>query len=751
MRFTRRDRSRLLWGRRAKAPAEEEKFRPVASEERSALLSDRANTDQIPQESQPAEEPPADPTQRLLTALGRFQRQIARAREGLPQEAWSDECMFQLITAVEISLSQNWKDLVKTLTEVARVLQSYEDAGQEQFCVPFLSDSYEILCLMVGDLIVGKVRSGVLEKWQRRYNQALEDLATAGIPLIADEEAIEADARKKPSDEAIGEAEAILAELPALGELPPLEEEGAAAVELEEKAVPWPVEEEAEAIPGQERAAAMEEAVGSEPVGSAQESAAGLESLGLEFEQGMGELQPEAAEVEVAAGEEAQIGAFEAKVGETEGVPCETPAAEEPAGAGVTGRRDLPQEVIQALDDLCDALSELALGQPHVLREAQERIEKDLAFLEERAEGVGRAGALVPCRTMERLIRAGCGQTGPLEDRFFELAYGFCGLYAEAGAASDSPAIQNWLAECEEVVRRTEAAAPEPELAEAPVGAEEIQPEQPPEEEAVALAEAAPPGVEELVGVLQAPVPPVEPPPAESAVLEVEPEESGSPQNLLETARRAVCEGRVSKAKLLALQAAARIAEAETQEAEGRLAEVEQRLKTGVAESEAARSKVQDAERMVAEAERGVAEVMQSMEQVEKETGESNSELGTVENVLRDIEAQIRSLEQQREEAERRKAAAATKLEQAQAREAEAKKELDKRRQSEMEARMALEEARQQVKAVERKRMEYETATERAREALDRQRASLADIEEMIAGIGEEKASEGSSGNELLF
>ncbi|MDP1555854.1 MAG: hypothetical protein Q8L84_10375, partial [Hyphomonas sp.] len=134
-----------------------------------------------------------DPTQRLLTALGRFQRQVARAEEGAPQEAWCDECMNQIIIGIEIALTEDWADVKDALTDAARILQTYEDAGRAEHCVRFLKDSYEILCLMVGDLIVGNARSGVMKKWQERYERALDELADAGLTLVDDDGPVERD------------------------------------------------------------------------------------------------------------------------------------------------------------------------------------------------------------------------------------------------------------------------------------------------------------------------------------------------------------------------------------------------------------------------------------------------------------------------------------------------------------------------------------------------------------------------------
>ncbi len=154
-------------------------------------------TPPAPEESMVA----GDPTQRLLTSLGRFQRQVNRAEEGAPQENWCDECMNQLIVGIEIALNEGWADVKEALTDTARVLQTYEDAGMAADCVAFLKDSYEILCLMVGDLIVDNVRSGVMKKWHERYERALNDLATLGLTLVDDESTRERESQGDTDEE----------------------------------------------------------------------------------------------------------------------------------------------------------------------------------------------------------------------------------------------------------------------------------------------------------------------------------------------------------------------------------------------------------------------------------------------------------------------------------------------------------------------------------------------------------------------
>lgn len=159
----------------------------LATEERNALLG--ADSGVSPGEfTSPEEEPmlAGDPTQHLLTALGRFHRQVVKAKSAASQEEWCEECMNQIIAGIEIALTQDWEDVQEALTDAARVLLSYEEAGRAQDCVSFLQDGYEILCLMVGDLIVDNVRSGVMDKWRRRYEMAVEDLLKAGLVLVED-------------------------------------------------------------------------------------------------------------------------------------------------------------------------------------------------------------------------------------------------------------------------------------------------------------------------------------------------------------------------------------------------------------------------------------------------------------------------------------------------------------------------------------------------------------------------------------
>lgn len=193
MRFGRSNRTLAAVGRRLLGERADGEQDGVASEERSALL--HTPTEDSDMEYTPREQASlgADPTQRLLTALGRFQRQVNKAESGVPQHLWTDECMEQLIEGISIAHENDWHDVKEALTDTARVLQSYEEAGVAPSAVSFLQDSYEILCLMVGDIIVDNVRSGVMNKWRQRYDHALNDLAQHGVSLIDDDSGVAED------------------------------------------------------------------------------------------------------------------------------------------------------------------------------------------------------------------------------------------------------------------------------------------------------------------------------------------------------------------------------------------------------------------------------------------------------------------------------------------------------------------------------------------------------------------------------
>lgn len=840
MRFNKRSRNPLLWRRRNKSSEEKDpEFQPVESDEREALLSDSEEEDPAPETEEPvatAESAPAgDPTQQLLTALGRFQRQIARARDGVPQDAWADACMEQLVRAVEIAMDQGWRDVVETLTETARVLQSYAEVGKGQDCVSFLGDSYEILCLMVGDLIVGKVRSGVLEKWRSRHQRALDDMGAAGISLVDDDHGDEDQPLPEPvsfSTNDASETEAVeplpvpqadtasdLDDLPSLDELasyqdddtdlagkeeaPELDEENAASEDTMPDLAAF-LDEESSEVDVEATTDSVEPSAPTD-LAEAREKLDALDKAVEELIGSMGEDGGDAVDVDET--EETNDEAHESLAAEDEepfAAVVETP--DEAAANTDSSRDNLPKDVVEVLDTICDQLSQIADDQVDDISPAVTRIEECLSYLEDSARQESRDAAILPCLAVGRLVRLVGSREAAPDDRFFELAYAFCGIYGEAEESTSQQAIKNWLSECDDLLVSWSAqstAAASDESAHEPPGA--LEPLQPLEDEqptfevepSVPLGESEqslqieeidsdsaspaaqeniqPPDMDEIFNVLDPsaaettpedtlePLPPLSDslaasesaPPSPAAVARDAASPSEALRNLMETANRAIAEGNTANAMLYAMQTAATIAESEAQQAKEALEQSERQLQEGVTSSNDARDAVHTAEEAVQEAEARVEEFSSTVESAQEQTAETTRELEHVEALIKEIDEQIKALERQREETIQRKGAAEAQLDQHQKEYALAEQDLEQRKKAEMEARVALEDARQRVKSLERRQLENQTAMERAREKLDRKRASLSDIEKTIAQIcnneTRSKDNDDAESGEMLF
>jgi hypothetical protein len=772
-------------GWRSKSQTAHSEFGLVASEERDALLYAPPPTEveyDVPQDNNGIS--PA--TRRLATVLGRFERHVARAREGAPQELWSDECMTQLIKAVEIAVAEGWPEVVEALTETGRVLQSYENEGQAHLSVRFLTESYEILSQMVSDLILGKVRSGLMQKWRNRYRMALQELKDAGILLVRDDEdpyaaqriAERAAVRERRGFEPrVARPEPEPAPRPAPFEMPAedaapayraatpaeapqiedyLHEEAAeeeeafptdeatldAEADAEEIAPwlktpstppPWEIEEA--------EAAAAEETVQADAVEAVEEEA--VEELTSDL---LGELPPLAP----LGGDLLQLGAEE--------LITDEPEEELLSVAGGTA-----PEVIERLDVLCESLS-------HMEREPEADLEQGFAvildgveFLGRQAELYGRAGCVELCGTMARMCEEAARRGSLPEDKFFELAYAFCGVYVEADEDSDNAMIRGWVGECGSLLVDWATAEPEAVAVAEIMETIEVEPEiaaevEIDEEEAVETEEMT----------FEAPV--VEAEPEAEVEVEAEPEASveeepaeeehddltgvQSPEALLHVAQRAMTEGNASEAKKLALQAAAMLAQVEVDEATCRVNDSERRLQEGAELIEIARRDVMCAEQVVTDSARSVADGQKTLDTRHAEVIGTSQRLQEVETRVADLDEQIRQLQARRHEEAKRVAEIQGELEAARQRESDCETEVTSRTEAEREARMRLEDARQRVKNLQRKRTEVEASMERARETLTRQRLSLTDIQQMLAQVGAQDAPAQANENglgEFLF
>lgn len=669
MRFGKRNRSRAVQLRRELEGTNEGIRGPVASEERSALLfqedGEKADSSAATVSPNPITPPPgADPTQRLLTAMGRFHRYVAKGQAGAPQEFWSDDCMNQLLTAVELSVAQGWKEIVEALTGTARVLQTYEIASAAHLCVPFLNDSYEVLCLMVGDLIVNNTRSDAMATWRTRYDKAVAGLTAAGLELVED----------KP-EEAPVPVSAVAAT-------------DAQSVENVENTLPFPMPDEApparEPIPVDEPS--IDEFL---PFGDEQK---------VEPKK---EAEPPAPVVEKEAKEKPIM------------VPKPT------------------DEVAPVLDALCDDLARLQKAPKESYGERFTVIGYRIESLMSYAGDNGFESPAEVSRQMLEICRLS-GTVRQLDEAFLDLAYSFCGAYADAFEDPLAPAVKSWNQDRLRVLERLqEWAEPKPATStprkeepwrhEVPVATEQ-QPPQGQQEKRVEAPEAKPASMEE-----------------------------GSPESLLVTAQQAIAHGDMPGAKVLALQAVAHLARAETAKAEARVKDAESQFQQNAEQIESARQQVKMAEQEVVASESRVAEGGSELADARAHNSLVEEKVVGIEKHVAEIENQIRALEAAREAEMLRVDSTRKELEQARDQEKEVEEALARLRDTERAARARLEELRQSVKDFQRHRLELEEMLSRARETLTHHKSSMTDIEKTIAQLRPAGQPTGEPGEDLLF
>jgi hypothetical protein len=734
MRFGKRPRSTRLFGRKSTPPAESATpesaaYEPMQHEEWNALVTpdeidaewqtdngqesasfalDNAGEDES-MSADTGREAALDPTNRLLTALGRFHREVLKAREGSAHGEWPDVCMNQLINAVEIALDQGWTEVVEALGESGRVLQSYSEAGRAHDSVVFLEDAYELLCLMVGDLIVGSVRPGVIQKWRERYARAIEDLEAAGLTLVND-------------DDGLGHEHAGAAPFANAGMAPEASPE-----------VPF------ESMPALDALAPLEDEM------------PGTDAVDDDSE--------------------------------TDGAP-------------------------PLLDTVSEALA-LIETDPHSKHPAAfATIADAVESLEQMARAEGRHSAAFAGEVMRRLCDGAQQTAAPLDDRFFELAYGFPGLYAEANDSPGDDSVDAWSMECETILLGwSDLPEPEEPAEESPAAAiipDDAMPEDAPfestalddashvevdqdvrevshrgsddgglpdlgaiieaiEEEAAAVQSAPAeesPGMMETVDESAAEIPVVEVGSIDDDaavrqalddIIEAESSEAledaleevmeaaapleeviDTPMQILKVAEQAVSEGRAVNAKLLLLQAAASIAESETAEAHRLLEQATKRIQQEAEAIEAAMAAVSTAETQVAEAESAVAAGAEEIEARRTQVEEHGERVNEVQARIEAIDEEIRALQARREEE-------AAQLEQAQAELAETAEQtanlegdVNRRQEAEAAARQQLEEARAQVKHHQRRRQEFEGALDQANEEVRQRSESLAELQQTM-------------------
>lgn len=748
MRFGRKSRS---WSQQESRGAS--KTGVVASEERNALVSNSTATVST---TTPFD---SDPTQELLTALGRFHRQLSNAARA-DNAGWCDEAMNHLVEAAEVAVRQGWPDAVEALTNTGRILQTYEDGGRAVDCVPFLEDAYEILCLMLSDLIVDTISPSVRDKWRGRYESALLDVRLAGLTLASDSAPVAAD-REAPAGVIIpfqlpDAAETTFTEqsdeeeLPVLDELPPL----------------------GKLIEG-------DFSLGDETSGKPRKS----------VESGMSS-ELEAHDAGVQDGPKSEI----------EHMVSPEHATRRPAVP--------PRIVVEVLDRMCDQLATLEKAESEKRAMHMERIEGGVQALLREAEAAQHDVAERLCISMARACRLVSHDLERVSERFIDLGYAFGGVYMESLREGDTDAAQAWTLECEALIhgwqekqagRESSQASDEQtsdarelfaflavQQNDAPKDAETFTPfdsddsedpsmleirvvdtpadfadslddDSPAPELARAKATAAAESNEDPFGEIPA-EPDAAPDSSPLAIADAQsneniftkilagpdavvesapdaPSDELSSFGLLDAAREAAASGDGEKAKVFALRAAALIAREEAKKAEHGLCNAEAKLRGHVESTEEARATVRSQETHVAEVENLSAQRAATLNEMQAQSAEVSSRLEEVNASVTEIETKIRELEAKRDaELERLKGCSA-RMNEARVQEHAASAALAEAQQAEAETRTRLEQCRQDVKSALRRTAEFEGQVQSARQRLERQEAAFADIENTIRSI----------------
>ena len=776
MLFAKRNLKNALFGFRSKPASEPEPLKPVAQEERNALLG--GTTQPEPKDTTNMRNQTAavhGPAQRLMGTLDQFNKFVIEARRKATSNGrWTDACMNELIHGVEIAIAEGWTDVVEALTDAGRVLQTYEDARQPDDALPFLAESHEILVLMAGDLLIGPVRSGVMRKWRNHYQRVVAEIENAGIELARDDDDDHAAAPpRRPtsiSDDAFVDNFPFDAptltplrpgreddSLPTLDELLPLGEpisvndadryEATESEEIESSA-PAPFDDQ-RITPFPSKTEPVYESNAEELAKATKRSTRKRANAG-----GMqASFFDDFVETEPASEDDSPVAATPDVIH----LPQEKPVTS--------------SEVVTTLDSLCESLALLERNEGDA-GTAFSTLLAQVYALHQIAEEEGRLGAMELCDILQRVCEhaeTGIGDSG--SDKFFELAYAFCGAYVDT-TGPDDPAMQSWVAECANLIVQWEdqsaiaAATAFASEDEASDGIEEpiVEPVSSPiatvseapvmmdeEDEVAPLTDEAPAQMPEIDdSELSDESLPVVPAQDEEEPLAFEYEDT-APEQLLEIATQAILRGETKNAKMYALHAAAGIARLEAAQAETQVHDAELRLRKGAEAIQRGRAAVQQAEEEVVDAEIRVTEGTSELIAQRNVTSGAQSKVEEIQERIRDIDEQIQRLMQRKQEEAAQLSAMQEVYTQAHRREDDAEAAMRQLRDAEQSARIKLENARQNVKALERRRTEIEAAMEKARGLLLERRSAHEEIEQTLSQVRRGRPAQAANPEDLLF
>lgn len=650
----------------------------VASEERSALLGAPIGLYEVDEPMPDIDN--TDATQHLLTSLGRFQRELTNAVDET-YHGWADECMNQLIDCVEVALPRGWSEMVEALTDTGRILQSYETADRAGDSLDFLNDAYELLCLMVGDLIVDSVRPAVMKQWRERYQKAVARLEHDGLVLVTDDgeapppQVVPFKGRVAAEPEAGEEIPFSMPDesapsadydaLPTLDELPPLEAVlNGSAVEDEQPAAPVEPEQNAP-----------------EPVAHRGPSRLVVEILD--------QLCEQLATIEEG---EAEASAY---------------ALDRFTG----GIRALEREANDDNHEVAVELCGLMLRAARLAKAPSGGFRDGLAEL-----GYAFCGAYMDAFHEDNL------------DSVSDWRVECKGLLSEWEARQEPEASEVPPAPAPVEDVSEEAAAPE--LHEEPVTAA-TEPED--EYPVAVIAPDAPP--EEVEAVQTVDVETAAAPDAEPEGVEEPAIDDTSSAGLLEAAQRAAMKGDAAGAKRFALQAAGAIARDEVKAAEGALRQTKDRLKSSLEAMREARDYVGETETAVKDIAASVKEGEVRLGKAREQSAQIEQQLSDLRDGVAEIERQIAELQERREQELEKVAQTGEQLTTATRQVEESESELAERRAAEAAARTDLETRRQAVNDLQRTTGEIESEVDEASTRLDEKQKSFDDITEAIQHI----------------
>ena len=566
------------------------------------------------------------------------------------------------------------------------------------------------------------------------YERARHEIEAAGLTLIQDEvsdqelayEAFAADIQKNsPFDEPSADLEAETVEPEAAAEPAPPEPSMPAEAlpfelpEITDDVLGDPFEaptlddlpdlsEQESEIPTMENASSMEP----EPELESEEADTAFEQRILSFpsrpasEESTLDAEddaPEPMDVEEEAPPELAIPEPEPEVEVAESVDAFFEA--EPEETGPTQE----EEISGILDAACEALSN---------ENSQEGLNEfggHVRELQARADEAGWDGAAAACRSVVQLLEMLDRKNIEPNDRFLELAYGFSGVYVESRESADTDEYKSFQHDC--VTLLQEWMEDRPPTDDAPMAEPVTEP----------VAAAAPIASPEVEG-------------SDPALA-----------NLLDTVRAAMQGGRAANAKLLMLEAAARIAHEQEGEAAKLVGEAERALNENSRALEEARNSVQKHEARVSETAAKVSDVQHGQEDHRRQALLIAERLEECRGRVDSLDEQIRELQNRRADAENERLAAEDELNAARASEDEHETELEAMRNEEREARLRLEEERGRAKTLQNSRSDLERAVLVKREMLARQRQSTHDIEQTIAHTRDAEAGESTEDHDSLF